>query len=72
MERERLADVNVLQHDDELDRASKLVKLYEMRGKFQQMGDSGLGRAKERVDSVVIELEQKRREERERLGEPRY
>lgn len=27
--------------------------LYGMRGKFKQMGDTGLTRAKERVDAVV-------------------
>jgi hypothetical protein len=36
------------------------------------MGDSGLGRAKERVDQVVLELDEKKIEERERLSKPRY
>jgi hypothetical protein len=43
-----------------------------MRGKFQKMGDSGLGRAKERVDQVVKELDEKKIQERERLSTPRY
>jgi hypothetical protein len=39
--------------DEDMRRARELVKLYAMRGKFKQMGDTGLGRAKERVDDVV-------------------
>ena len=39
-------------------RAKKLLELYEMRGKFKQMGDTGLARAKERVDKATAESAQ--------------
>lgn len=35
-----------------------------MRGKFEQMGNTGLGRAKERVDKVVEQYTRKHSEER--------
>lgn len=46
-------------------RAQKLLELYEMRGKFQEMGDTGLARAKERVDKVVDQYSKKVLEDRE-------
>jgi hypothetical protein len=42
-----------------MNRAKKLLELYEMRGKFKQMGDTGLARAKERVDKATAESAQK-------------
>jgi hypothetical protein len=41
-----------------MNRAKKLLELYEMRGKFKQMGDTGLARAKERVDKAMAESAQ--------------
>jgi hypothetical protein len=43
-----------------------------MRWKFQEMGDTGLGRAKERVDKVMAKYAQKDLEERERLAKARH
>lgn len=34
-------------------KAEELVMLYGMRGRFKQMGDTGLTRARERVDAVI-------------------
>ncbi|RDL36847.1 uncharacterized protein BP5553_06199 [Venustampulla echinocandica] len=51
--------------DEDMARAQKLLELYEMRGKFQEMGDTGLARAKERVDKVVDQYAKKDLEERE-------
>ncbi|KAH8602645.1 hypothetical protein B0O99DRAFT_5403 [Bisporella sp. PMI_857] len=39
--------------DEDLERAKELVTLYARREKFKQLGDTGLGRAKEMVDAVV-------------------
>ncbi len=43
-----------------------------MRGKFQQMGDTGLTRAKNRVDAVVSKYAKMDLEERERLARARH
>jgi len=43
-----------------------------MRGKFKEMGDTGLGRAKERVDKVVGQYAKKELEERERVAKSRH
>lgn len=43
-----------------------MVRLYDMRWKFKQMGDTGLTRAKERVDLVVEKYAQRELEERRR------
>jgi hypothetical protein len=48
-------------------KAEELVMLYGMRGKFKQMGDTGLTRARERVDAVVEKYSQRKREEKERV-----
>ena len=44
------------------------MELFEMRGKFKQMGDTGLTRAKERVDAVVFRYAEKELEEREKVA----
>jgi len=43
-----------------------------MRGKFKQMGDMGLTRARERVDAVVANYAKKELEERERVARARH
>jgi hypothetical protein len=40
-------------------KAAELVKLYSMRGRFKQIGDTGLARARERVDAVLEKYAQK-------------
>lgn len=49
-------------------KAEELVMLYGMRGKFKQMGDTGLTRARERVDAVVEKYSRREREEKERVS----
>jgi hypothetical protein len=44
-------------------KAEELVMLYGMRGKFKQMGDTGLTRARERVDAVIEKYTRKESEE---------
>lgn len=39
--------------DEDMLKAEELVMLYGMRGRFKQMGDTGLARARERVDAVI-------------------
>jgi hypothetical protein len=53
-------------------RARTLIELCEMRGKFKQMGDTGLTRAKERVGYVVAKYAKKDLEERERVARGRH
>ena len=53
-------------------RAKSLLQLYEMRGKFKQMGDTGLTRAKDRVDAVVAKYAAKELEEREKAARGRH
>lgn len=48
------------------------MELYEMRGKFKQMGDTGLTRAKERVDAVVSKYAEKELDEKEKLARARH
>lgn len=43
-----------------------------MRGKLQEMGDTGLGRAKERVDRVVDQYAKKDLAEREKVARSRH
>jgi hypothetical protein len=43
-----------------------------MRGKFKQMGDSDLTRAKERVDKVVAGYAKRDLEEREKAARGRH
>ncbi|PSS27741.1 hypothetical protein M430DRAFT_15002 [Amorphotheca resinae ATCC 22711] len=52
--------------DEDIKKAEELVRLYDMRWKFKQMGDTGLTRAKERVDLVVEKYAQRELEERRR------
>jgi hypothetical protein len=49
-------------------KAEELVRLYGMRGRFKQMGDTGLTRARERVDAVVEKYSQRELKERERVS----
>jgi len=58
--------------DVDIQRAKNLLQLYEMRGKFKQMGDSDLTRAKERVDKVVAEYAKRDLEEREKAARGRH
>ncbi|CZT09807.1 hypothetical protein WAI453_007040 [Rhynchosporium graminicola] len=58
--------------DEDLTRARTLLQLFEMRGKFRQMGDTGLSRAKERVDEVVARYAKEDLEEREKVARSRY
>lgn len=61
-----------METDPDLARAQTLLSLFEMRGKFKQMGDTGLTRAKERVDEVVARYARKELEERERVARARH
>lgn len=58
--------------DEDLARAKTLLQLFEMRGKFKQMGDTGLSRAKQRVDDVVARYAKAGLEEREKVARARY
>ncbi|KAK0100300.1 hypothetical protein ONS95_008258 [Cadophora gregata] len=58
--------------DEDLTRAKTLLQLFEMRGKFKQMGDTGLSRAKQRVDNVVARYAKAELEEREKVAKARY
>ncbi|KAF4616210.1 hypothetical protein G7Y89_g15198 [Cudoniella acicularis] len=58
--------------DMDMARAKKLLELYEMRGKFREMGDTGLARAKDRVDRVVEKYAKKELEEREKNARAKY
>jgi predicted ATPase len=60
------------QLDEDMNRARTLMELFEMRGKFKQMGDTGLTRAKERVDAVVSRYAEKKLEEREEAARARH
>jgi predicted ATPase len=60
------------QLDEDMNRARTLMELFEMRGKFKQMGDTGLTRAKERVDAVVSRYAEKELEEREEAAKARH
>jgi hypothetical protein len=51
--------------DEDLRRAKTLLGLFEMRGKFKQMGDIGLIRSKERVDKVAARYAEMEARERE-------
>ncbi|PBP24570.1 hypothetical protein BUE80_DR004411 [Diplocarpon rosae] len=59
------------QTDPDLNRAETLLSLFEMRGKFKAMGDTGLTRAKERVDAVVARYAKADKEEREEISRAR-
>lgn len=61
-----------IQPDEDMNRARTLMELFEMRGKFKQMGDTGLTRAKERVDAVVSRYAEKELEEREKVARARH
>ena len=70
---ERCTDLpHVRQLDEDLTRAKTLLQLFEMRGKFKQMGDTGLSRAKQRVDDVVARYAKVDLEEREKVARARY
>ena len=43
-----------------------------MRGKFKQIGDTGLTRAKERVDAVVSQYAEKDLQQREKVAKARH
>ncbi|PVH78859.1 hypothetical protein DL98DRAFT_516488 [Cadophora sp. DSE1049] len=58
--------------DEDLIRAKTLLQLFEMRGKFKQMGDTGLSRAKQRVDDVIARYAKAELEEREKVARARY
>ena len=60
------------QPDEDMRRARTLMELFEMRGKFKLMGDTGLTRAKERVDAVVSRYAEKELEEREKVARARH
>jgi len=60
------------QADEDLKRARTLLELFEMRGKFKQMGDLGLLRSKERVDAVAARYAKKDLEEKEKIIKSKY
>ncbi|PMD52002.1 uncharacterized protein K444DRAFT_249533 [Hyaloscypha bicolor E] len=60
------------QQDEDIKRARTLIELYEMRGKFKQIGDTGLTRAKERVDAVISRYAEKDLQEREKVARARH
>jgi hypothetical protein len=53
-------------------RASTLLELFEMRGKFKEMGDTGLTRAKQRVDEVIAKYAKLELDERQRIARARH
>ena len=53
--------------DEDLTRAKTLLELYEKRDTFKQAGDTGLMRARERVDQVIA-----KRGERESAAHARH
>lgn len=62
---------SIYETDPDMARAKTLTELYKMRGKVQEMGDTGLARAKARVDGIVaknaeVELADRERRVRER------
>ncbi|KAE8441343.1 hypothetical protein EG329_005492 [Mollisiaceae sp. DMI_Dod_QoI] len=57
--------------DEDMKRAKTLLELFEMRGKFKQMGDTGLTRAKQRVDNVVERYAKMELEEKEKAAKAR-
>jgi hypothetical protein len=52
-------------------RAKQLVELFEKKENFRQMGTTGLGKARERVDEVVHKYAQKQLDERQRVARVR-
>ena len=52
-------------------RAKELVALFEKKENFRQMGTTGLGRAKEKVDEVVQKYAQKQLDDRQRAARGR-
>ncbi|KAF8854933.1 hypothetical protein BDZ45DRAFT_676556 [Acephala macrosclerotiorum] len=58
--------------DEDMKRAKTLLELFEMRGKFKQMGDTGLTRAKQRVDNIVDKYAKMDLEEREKAAKARH
>ena len=53
-------------------RARELVTLFEKKEDFRQMGTTGLGRAKEKVDEAVQKYAQKQLDERQRVAKGRH
>lgn len=53
-------------------RAKTLLELFEMRGKFKQMGDTGLTRSKARVDAVVAKYAEMELAEREKKARAKH
>lgn len=53
-------------------RAKKLLELYQMRGKFQQIGESGITRSQQRVDKVMEVYTNKTLEEKEKAARAKY
>jgi hypothetical protein len=62
----------VLKMDEDMKRAKTLLELFEMRGKFKEMGDTGLTRSKARVDQVVAKYAEMELAERERNVRARH
>ncbi len=60
------------EEDEDLRRAKTLVQLVQLRGKFQQMGDTGLSRAKEKVDGVVSRYAAQDLDEKEKIARGRF
>jgi hypothetical protein len=58
--------------DEDMKRAKTLLELFEMRGKFKEMGDTGLTRSKARVDQVVAKYAEMELAERERNVRARH
>lgn len=56
--------VGCAQVDEDILKAEELVMLFGMRGKFKQMGDTGLMRARERVDAVIEKYSKREHEEK--------
>jgi hypothetical protein len=60
------------QDDEDLKKARELINLYAMRGEFKRMGDTGLARARQRVDAVVEQYAQKELYQREKVAKARH
>lgn len=58
--------------DPDMKRAKTLLELFEMRGKFKQMGDTGLTRSKARVDAVVAKYAEMELAEREKKARAKH
>jgi hypothetical protein len=63
-----LADAKLLQTEDDVDRASTLMALYEIRAKLKQQDNSSLMKAREKINALAAR--QQAQSETEKGGKP--